>query len=288
MNKILFIVSIVLLPIAVISFFKKETNFISEEKTNIAIKYEDKTINEELEEYIIGVVAGEMPALFEMEALKAQAVAARTYSLNYLDKGILPSTSNQVYITKEEMQEKWQDKYDEYLAKITEAVYSTKGEIITYNNVPIIAYYYSRSNGYTEDSVNVFNEEYDYLKTISSPWDEDNVDIKTISKQDFCEKLQIDCSEISITDINRNESNRVDNLLINNNLYTGIEIRKLLELRSTDFDFEYADDNIIITTKGYGHGVGMSQYGANYMAKVGYNYKEILKYYYQNTEISKM
>ena len=101
MNKILFIVSIVLLPIAVISFFKKETNFNSEEKTNIAIKYEDETINEELEEYIIGVVAGEMPALFEMEALKAQAVAARTYSLNYLDKGILPTTSNQVYFTHE-------------------------------------------------------------------------------------------------------------------------------------------------------------------------------------------
>lgn len=288
MNKVLFVVSVILLPIAVISFFKKETNFNIEEPTQIAIKYEDTTINEDLEEYIIGVVAGEMPALFEMEALKAQAVAARTYSLNYIDKGILPTTANQVYITKEQMQEKWQDKYEDYLAKITEAVHSTKGEIITYNNTPIIAYYYSRSNGFTEDSINVFNEEYDYLKSISSPWDEDNINIKTISKQEFCEKLQLDCKEISITNINRNTSNRVDNLLINNKLYTGIEIRKLLELRSTDFSIEEDNDNIIITTKGYGHGVGMSQYGANNMAKAGYNYKEILKYYYQNTEISTM
>lgn len=288
MNKVLFAVSIILLPIAVISFFKKETNFNKEENPQIAIKYEDTTVNEDLEEYIIGVVAGEMPALFEMEALKAQAVAARTYSLNYLDKGIVPTTSNQVYITKEQMQEKWQDKYEEYLAKITDAVNSTKGEIITYNNNPIIAYYYSRSNGFTEDSINVFNEEYDYLKSISSPWDEDNINIKTISKQEFCEKLQIDCQNISITNINRNTSNRVDSLLINNNLYTGIEIRKLLDLRSTDFSLEEDSDNIVITTKGYGHGVGMSQYGANNMAKAGYNYKEILKYYYQNTEISTM
>lgn len=288
MNKVFLVFSIILLPITIVSFFKKETNFVSEDSPKIDIKYEDVTISEDLEEYIIGVVAGEMPALFEVEALKAQAVAARTYALNYLDNGISPTTSNQVYITKEQMQSNWQDKYDEYLNKITNAVYSTKGEIITYNNTPIIAYYYSRSNGYTEDSMNVFNEQYDYLHSIASPWDEGNIDTKTIPRNEFCEKLSIDCSNITITDVNRNQSNRIDNLLINNKLYTGIEIRKLLNLRSTDFSIEEKQTNIIITTKGYGHGVGMSQYGANNMAKVGYNYKDILKYYYQNTEISKI
>lgn len=288
MNKLFLVFSIILLPITIISFFKKETNFVSEDSHKIDIKYEDVTISEDLEEYIIGVVAGEMPALFEVEALKAQAVAARTYALNYLDNGISPTTSNQVYITKEQMQSNWQDKYDEYLNKITNAVYSTKGEIITYNNTPIIAYYYSRSNGYTEDSINVFNEQYDYLHSIASPWDEGNIDTKTISRNEFCEKLSIECSNITITNVNRNQSNRIDNLLINNKLYTGIELRKLLNLRSTDFSIEEKETNVIITTKGYGHGVGMSQYGANNMAKVGYNYKDILKYYYQNTEISKI
>lgn len=288
MNKLFLIFSIILLPITIISFFKKETNFIKEENPKIDIKYQDTVISKDLEEYIIGVVAGEMPALFEMEALKAQAVAARTYALNYLDKGILPTTSNQVYITKADMQNMWKDKYDEYLEKITIAVSSTKGEIITYEGEPIIAYYYSRSNGYTEDSINVFNEEYAYLNTIASPWDEDNTNVKKMSKIDFCNILKIDCSNIVITNINRNKSNRIDNLLINNNLYTGIEIRKLLNLRSTDFSIEQSNNDIIITTKGYGHGVGMSQYGANYMAKSGYNYQDILKYYYQNTEITKM
>lgn len=287
MNKLFLIFSIILLPITIISYFKKETN-IKQETPKIDIKYEDTVISEDLEEYVIGVVAGEMPALFEPEALKAQAVAARTYSLNYLDKGILPTTSNQVYITKEDMKNKWKDKYEEYLEKITNAVNSTKGEIITYEGQPIIAYYYSRSNGYTEDSINVFNEEYDYLHTVASPWDEDNSDTKTMSKEEFCNILKIDCSNIIITNINRNQSNRIDNLLINDNLYTGIEIRKLLNLRSTDFTIENNNNDIIITTKGYGHGVGMSQYGANYMAKSGYNYKDILKYYYQNTEITKM
>ena len=288
MNKLLLVVSIILLPITIISFPKKETNFIMEENPKINIKYPDKTITEDLEEYIIGVVAGEMPALFEVEALKAQAVAARTYALSYLETGISPTTSNQVYITQEEMKEKWQYNYEKYYNKIKQAVYSTKKEIITFQDKPIKAYYYSRSNGYTENSINVFNEQYEYLNSIESPWDKDNIDTKIISKSEFCNKLNIDCSTIEITNINTNESNRVDNLLINNKLYTGLEIRKLLNLRSTDFSFEITSDEVKITTKGYGHGVGMSQYGANYMAKEGYNYKEILNYYYQNTEITKI
>lgn len=288
MNKLLLVVSIILLPITIISFPKKETNFIMEENPKINIKYQDKTITEDLEEYIIGVVAGEMPALFEVEALKAQAVAARTYALSYLETGISPTTSNQVYITQEEMKEKWQYNYEKYYNKIKQAVYSTKKEIITFQDKPIKAYYYSRSNGYTENSLNVFNEQYEYLNSIESPWDKDNIDTKIISKSEFCNKLNIDCSTIEITNINTNESNRIDNLLINNKLYTGLEIRKLLNLRSTDFSFEITSDEVKITTKGYGHGVGMSQYGANYMAKEGYNYKEILNYYYQNTEITKI
>ena len=242
----------------------------------------------ELEKYIIGVVAAEMPASFEIEALKAQAIAARTYLINTMStkKMVDTTTSNQVYIDEIAMKEKWKNDYQKYYNKIKSSVTSTKGKIITYKEKPIKAFYHSRSNGYTESSLNVFNEKYDYLNIIESKWEEQNTETITISKQDFCEKLDITCNSISIDNIIKDQSNRVESIMINEKKYTGLEIRKLLSLRSTDFEININIDTISITTNGYGHGVGMSQYGANEMAKSGYNYEEILKYYYQNTEIS--
>lgn len=295
MNKMLSIITILLIPITIISFYKKETNFIMEENKhivdNIYINLENKgNIKKiELEEYVIGVVAGEMPALFEIEALKAQAIASRTYAYNnYLYENKLESNTNdQVYITKDEMKEKWKEKYELYYEKIKEAVLSTKGLIMTYNNMPIKAYYFAMSNGYTENSINVFNQNYDYLKIKESKWDKDNESEKIITKEELCSLLEIECNEIIISNIQKDESNRIDKLLINNKLFTGLEIRKKLNLRSTDFLFEIGE-NIIIKTKGYGHGVGMSQYGANNMAKENYNYKEILEYYYDGIKIEEI
>lgn len=293
LNKKLIYILVVLIPISIISFFLKETNFIMQknqqyvEKISVPIKIDNKTISLDLEEYIVGVVAGEMPALFEIEALKAQAVAARTYLVNHLltNDTITSTISDQVYITKDQMKEKWSDNFESYYEKIINAVLSTKDLIMYYDEKPIKAYYFSTSNGYTESSINVFNEQTDYLTIVKSPFDENNSHTITISKEEFCTKLKLECNNIKISNIEKDESNRIKNININNKAYTGIEIRKKLSLRSTDFEFKVEKDNIIITTKGYGHGVGMSQYGANNMAKLGYTYEEILKYYYQNIEI---
>lgn len=284
---------IILIPITIISFFFRETNFImpSEEpkkELQIKVKTEESILELDLEEYIIGVVAGEMPALFEKEALKAQAIASRTYAINHFqnENTITNTIDDQVYLTSSQMQEKWQDKYKEYFNRIKDCVEETKGLIMYYDNQPIKAYYYSMSNGYTESSLNVFNENNDYLNIIPSPFDEDNEKITTISRKEFCQKLNINCQNIIISNIIKDQSKRVSQITINNQKFTGLEIREKLSLRSTDFTITDKGSTIEILTKGYGHGVGMSQYGANNMAKEGYNYEEILKYYYQNIEIS--
>ena len=292
MNKKLIYFLVVLIPISIISFLFKETNFIMQKNKQpvdkITVNLGLEEIKIDIEEYVIGVVAGEMPALFEEEALKAQAIASRTYLINHLltNDSISNTTDDQVYLTKEEMQSKWEDSYETYYEKIKQAVQSTEGLIMYYNDEPIKAYYFSTSNGYTESSLNVFNEQKDYLTIIESPFDEDNSYTISLTKQEFCTNLNITCNEISISNIVKDNSNRVSKITINNQEYTGIQIRKLLSLRSTDFTINIKDTTIEITTKGYGHGVGMSQYGANNMAKLGYTYEEILKYYYQDIEIN--
>lgn len=296
MNKKLLITTILLTIIYIISI-NKDTNFImpqnkviDNEIYYVDIDYKNKHVKLSLEDYVIGVVAAEMPASFEIEALKAQGIAARTYLINNvsMNKTIKTDTNFQVYIDKNEMKNKWKDKYDYYYNKIKEAVLSTKGKILTYNNQPIKAFYYSMSNGYTESSINVFNEYYDYLTIKESKWEQDNIQTKTINRSDFCNLLSINCNNINISNIKLDESNRVETITINDKKFSGIEVRQKLNLRSTDFTIDINEDNINITTKGYGHGVGMSQYGANNMAKEGYKYDEIVKYYYQNIEISNM
>ena len=296
MNKKLIYTLVILIPITIISFLFKGTNFNMQKNKQIVDKYQvnvettDELLTMDIEEYIIGVVAGEMPALFHKEALKAQAIASRTYLINHLQSNntISNTTDDQVYLTEEEMKEKWKDDYEKYYNKIKEAVLSTKNLIMYYNNEPIKAYYFSTSNGYTASSISVFNENREYLTSVESPFDKDNSHTITISKQDFCNKLNMLCNQISISNIIKDNSNRISSITINNKTYTGIEIRKLLSLRSTDFTFKISDNVVEITTRGYGHGVGMSQYGANNMAKLGYSYKEILEYYYKDVKIDSM
>ena len=298
MNKTFIKLIFILFITAVISFKYKdvETNFNLEKKekeitVKVLINNEVKTLN--LEDYIIGVVAGEMPASFEIEALKAQSVASRTYALfkknnsngNY---DLTDDTNSQVYIDNEAMKEKWKEDYDLYHDKIKKAVLSTKGEVLTKDNQIIKAYYFSMSNGNTQDAKEVFKEE-DYLKSVDSIYDNEQINnykvTTNISKEEFKTKLGINCDPIIIKDIIKNESNYISTIDICNKTFSGIEIRKLLNLRSSSFDIKVNND-IEITTYGYGHGVGMSQYGANGYAKNGYNYKEILKHYYTNVEIT--
>lgn len=310
-NKILCGVVIILSIIlyGVVSL-KEETNFSFDEKekkeekkekeTEHTIKVKDPTSGQisvmNIEDYIIGVVAAEMPASFELEALKAQAVAARTFAIykqehQKEDYDIVIGTSDQAFNTKEEMEKKWANQYTEYYNKIMNAVEQTKGEILTYHDQVIESFYFSMSNGYTENCESVFQEQLPYIKSVESSWDNHtlrNYEVEKIfSKEDFCFLLNINCEQIQISDINRSKSNRVTSLKINNQEWTGVNFRKILNLRSTDFDIEL-NNNIKITTRGSGHGVGMSQYGANGMAKEGKKYQEILNYFYQNVEISKI
>lgn len=301
-NKILLFVVIVLsiITIAVISK-KQETNhsFFNKEET-IKVKTKEEKIEElKIEDYLVGVLAAEMPASFESEALKAQAVASRSYALYKIyhneneDYDILTDVTNQSYITKEEMQEKWKNNYSFYLNKITKAVKDTEHEVMYYNNEIIEAFYFAMSNGATENAQTVFKTDLPYIKATTSSWDNEslnNFKVTTkFSKEEFCTSLKLEnCNTIDIDNINYSAGHHINTLVINNKTFSGTEVRSLLSLRSTDFLIDIGEENVEITTKGYGHGVGMSQYGANGMAKEGYDYKEILMHYYNDITINKM
>ena len=294
-NKYLIIIIVVLSIIAIVSSpNKEETAYFNDDLVNVTVKDVDSNeeTNLDLEEYVIGVVAGEMPASFEIEALKAQAIAARSYALSKIETStesydLVTDITNQVYITTEDMQEKWGEDYDFYYDKIKNAVSATKNLVMEYEGDVISAYYFAMSNGATEDVSLVFGEARDYLKSVDSSWDESvkNFSVTTtFTKEEFCSKLSIDCSNITIGAIDRSSTNRVNSIVINDKEFKGTTLRTLLGLRSTDFTIDISDD-IKITTKGYGHGVGMSQYGANEMAKNGASYEEILNHYYKDIDI---
>ena len=291
-NKILLVVVVLLIPFVVISFYHKKTNFYLDQKVdkkevinNIFLK--DKNEYIDLNEYVIGVVAAEMPALFEMEALKAQAVVARTFALYQMEHKGFVTLTDQAYITPQDMKEKWQEDYNKYYSKIKSAVDATGNICIRYNHELIKSYYFAVSNGSTEDSMNVFGESYDYLIPVESPLDINTTKYLSevvVDLDNFKNILGVD----NLDDIHtvKDTQNYVKTLVINNHQFTGIEIRKLFDLKSASFDLELKDNQIICTCYGYGHGVGMSQYGANELAKIGYTYQDIINHYYQNVEIS--
>ena len=307
-NFYIFIIVLILIPTFVASIVfkstKEETNEIitattkittviknKKSETKIKVNKNNEVLELDLEDYIVGVVAGEMPASFEVEALKAQAVASRTYAMynkTISDRAMEATTDDQVYLTEEEMKEKWGNDYNTYYNKIKKAVNDTIDVVMKQNGEYFKSFYFAMSNGYTEDSALVFGES--NLESVSSPWDNETLNKFIVDTTFTTEELKqlLSISNIdNIEIITRDKTNRVSKLKVNNKEYTGIEFRKLLTLRSTDFTIKKDNENYIITTRGYGHGVGMSQYGANGMSKENYTYEEILKYYYKNIEITK-
>ncbi len=247
----------------------------------------EKNIDTELEGYVTGVVAGEMPVNFPYEALKAQAVSARTYAVRVKKEnpGVNYSNIDQAYITKEEMKKMWGNSFEENYNKIRSAVQATAGEILTYDNEPILAVFCSTTNGHTEECENVWVRDIPYLTSVSSEGDE-------LSPY-FSETVEYKKSRLNsllgggnIDVIKRTEAGYVAKAKCGDNIYTGNKIKSVLGLRSTSFDVTDKGDTVVITTKGYGHGVGMSQYGACYMANKGSTYREILAHYYKGTEIA--
>lgn len=246
-----------------------------------------------LEDYLIGVVAAEMPASFQIDALKAQSILARTYTMKALDTGktLTDTVSTQRYIDTNQMQSLWGSSYSTYYNKIKKAVLETKDLVVTYQGTLIEAVYHSTSNGATEDSEYVWGNSFSYLKSVPSLWDKTVSTYSShqeISRQEFCTIFELDDETYSVEILERNRSGRVSYVRIGNKTYTGVEVRTRLGLRSTDFDLYLDDAGIKIDTRGYGHGVGMSQYGANGMAKEGSSFRDIIYHYYTGVEIVSM
>lgn len=250
-------------------------------------------INLNMTDYLIGVVSSEMPASFNLEALKAQSVLARTYALKAKQTGkkLTDTVSTQSYIDIDQMKNKWRNSFNTYYNKIKNAVENTNGEYLSYNGNYIEALYHSTNNGKTESSLDVFGNYYPYLISVSSEYDKNassylrtiNTPLDTISN-----KLGLSLNNDSVISIlSYTDGGNIKEININGNNFSGKKVRELLGLRSADFDISISDNNANITTRGYGHGVGMSQYGANGMANAGYSYKDILSHYYPGTTLTK-
>lgn len=259
-------------------------------------------------DYVVGAVCAEMPATFNEEALKAQAVAARTYAERQrLRAEVSPnpelsgayfsndSSKYQAYFTENQAKQYYGDSYDMYIEKIRSAVKETGNEIIVYEGEPIIAAFHSMSSGKTESSENVWGGKVDYLVPVDSADDEyapKYLEEHHFSTNEMKRRLEAAFPEISLGDQPSewfsepkvSDSGTVLSIAVGDMTADGQEIRSALSLRSAVFEISY-DESFVVTTKGYGHCVGMSQYGANAMAEKGADYKEILGHYYPGTEV---
>lgn len=253
-------------------------------------------------DYLFGVIAAEMPALYEAEALKAQTIAAYTFAL-YRVQGnkskdydiTSDGETAQCFITRDEAAKRWGDKANEYTKKIDDCIAAVAGEWLSYNNQPIFAAYHAISPGVTNNCKDVWGEDIPYLKSVESVGDrlsEGYLSEVTLSADEVSQKLK-SISETTVepsaffTNANTSETGFVKSVDFCGKTVSGSQLRDLLGLRSSNFTIDYADKVFKFTVTGYGHGVGMSQTGANYMAKQGKTYKEILLHYYSGAALQK-
>ena len=270
---------------------------------------DDKSIEEvSLDEYLCNVVSAEMPADFEIEALKAQAIVARTYTIYKIlnkkhDNADIcdDSTCCQAWISKEKRLERWEESKRELnWKKIETAVNSTRGKIITYQGVPINAFFHSNSGGITEIPINVWGGTgYPYLQSVETSGEDGYTQYlseASFTYDELLNKLKSKYSDIVIDFSNSDdikileytESTRVKTVKFGNHQLSGVETRTLLGLKSTNFEIKNEDGKIKFSVKGYGHGVGMSQTGADSLAKQGSNAENIIKHFYTGVEISEV
>lgn len=256
-----------------------------------------------MEEYLVGVVAAEMPASYELESLKAQAVAARTYTQYKKDNGgcsahpgadiCCESNHCQAYMSPEEMAKTWGSDASMYTQKIVSAINDTCGEMIYYNGDEIQVFYHASSGGHTENSENVYGQALPYLVSVNSEGEESSSHYYgevTVSRDEFISKMTAFSPGIRfgtdklIGNITRFESGRVQSIEVGNETFTGREMRKIFSLNSTNFTIKESS-GIAFLTIGFGHGVGMSQTGANAMAKNGADYISILTHYFSGVTV---
>ena len=260
-------------------------------------------------EYICGVIAAEMPVQYDVQAIKAQAVACYTYAftkrqneraaptadLKGADISDSPDT-HQGYINDEKAKEKWGENYEEYKKKVADAVNEVLGQVIVYGGKPILAAYHCISSGMTEDAKTLWGEEIPYLKSVKSPGDMLSPEYKTVvkvTKEEFAEAvkglkdIELDADDPAkwVGEISTTDAGTVASIKIGSGSAAGLAVRDAFHLRSPCFTVAYKEGTFTFTVKGYGHGVGMSQYGADYMARQGNTYVEILKHYYTGADI---
>lgn len=310
---IIFLILSILIPYFIISSFggfysppgaKKDEPYKS---VSVYIKAEDKVRDMDMSQYLKEVVAAEMPAEFEEEALKAQAVAARTYLVNRINadnpdakkehKGAeicTDSTHCKAWISEAERKKSWEsDKADSYWEKISDAVESTSGIIITYNNAPISAVFHSTSSGFTENAKDVWGGDVPYLVSVESKGDEASPRFHSelvLSVDEFKQTAEENIDGINwdrglFSDIDRSGAGGIKTLSVGGVLIKGSQLRSIFGLRSSNIDICEENGNVYMEVTGFGHGVGMSQYGANYLASQGKKYDEILKTYYTGVEV---
>ena len=259
----------------------------------------------ELEEYLVGVVLSEMPISFDLEALKAQAVAARTFALRQMDGGkhaafdlCGQSSCCQAWAGEAVLEEKLGQCWQNYWDKAETAVKSTAGQVLTYEGELIDAVYFSCSGGTTEDAVAVWGGEVPYLQSVKSPGEEQAGKFHTeevFSREEFC-RIILEAQPLAglsgrmgswLGQTTRTAGGGVEKMTIGGCLFTGTQLRQLFGLNSTNFTLSVQGDAFVFSVYGYGHRVGMSQYGANAMAIAGKSYTEILKHYYEGVEVER-
>ncbi|MGI6029138.1 MAG: stage II sporulation protein D [Candidatus Heteroscillospira sp.] len=278
---------------------------VTDAGTALAVLGPDGVFDTDMEGYLVGAVAAEMPAAFHAEALQAQAVAIRTYILRACRMGNPTHPQADVctdpgcctaWLDEPALREKWGDAFEENFARVYAAVCGTDGQYLSYEGQPVQAVFHASSAGRTEDSAGVWSA-VPYLVSVSSPETEENVkNLKTTvslapeqmrtlvlekrPEAEFSPEPADWLGELVLTD-----TGRVAELTLCSETFTGTQLRACLGLRSTDFDAVYDGKNFVFTVRGYGHGVGMSQQGANLLAQSGMGWREILEHYYPGTEL---
>jgi stage II sporulation protein D len=311
---VLLLLALVLLVCPVAAMGEEKTDIVEKQKSSDETQAAEVSENDsilvlssstnkvteiELFEYVVGAVAAEMPATYHSQALKAQAVVAYTYFLNkkegYGGEYDITDdfTKDQAFVSLLDARKKWGSGADEYEKKIRKAIKAVKGQKITYEGKPILAVYHAVSSGKTENVSEVWGGRYPYLVSVDSSWDKeaDNYESSlTVTAEELKEKL---ASKVGITDLTakcfsnfqRTSAGSVKTVSVCGVSLARSDIRSALGLRSADFDVEFADGKYTFTVRGYGHGIGMSQQGANYLAKQNKNYREIINHYYTGCTI---
>ncbi len=308
---LLVLVLVIVIPILVIGFQgdprqgRSAKTVKSDHIIKVYFPEQQKTVEMRLEVYLKGVVAAEMPAEFELEALKAQAVAARTYAVKNMTafggSGLAEQPGadvsinykqSQAWLNEEALKKRWGSNYVKFWDKVSQAVEETSGEVATYNGEFIQAVYHSTSGEKTASAKEVWGFDYPYLQSVPCTWDQRSPRYYGKKEFSFAQVEQLLGPETQVVAamqnnssgamaiLNTTESGRVGQIRIGSKVLSGADVREKLDLRSNNFNVELKDNKVVVNTIGYGHGVGLCQYGANGMAKEGMDYRQIITKYY--------